>query len=288
MINKTTLGIAVVAMLSFGMVGCGDDSDSGTGGTGGTATGGTGGGTGGTGGDGGAGGGELGGGTVTAVHLAPDVPAADNTAVAIFLDGEETELQISYTESSGRIELPAGTYDIGIGAPGGEEPVLQLDGVEIMDGSDLTVVAYRTNDPPPAVPVNVLVFNTSIEGLEAGSGRVFIGHGANDPDLDPVTVATVDDPVTTCTDVEADLAFGDIAPQMGGLDLAEGNLDVVFYTEDTCPPFFGNLIVDVPVTPNVSSVLIAVDEDPSDTLAFQLFGIIDADDPAPLIPPPAM
>ncbi|MGB5809616.1 MAG: DUF4397 domain-containing protein [Polyangiales bacterium] len=276
--KKATLGLAVVAVLGLALVGCGDDSGA-TGGTAGTA------GAGGMGGDagtGGTGGGVVGTGNVTAVHLAPEVPTAEDTEVEIYVNGAASGVTLEYSESTGRIPLDAGTYDLGIGLPGADEPLLQLDGVEIVDGTDLTVVAYRTNEE---LPVNVMVFNTSIDGLADGEGRVFVGHGANDPALNPVNIVTVDTPITECTELIPGFVFGDIFPATGVLDVPATTLTVAFNVTEDCPPVFADLGVDVPVTPNVASVVVAVDEDTTEGLAPQLWGMIDAEQPAALIAP---
>lgn len=279
MINKTTLGVAIVAVLGLALVGCSDD-DNGAGGSGGTAGMG---GSGGAAGTGGTGGGDLGGGTITAVHLAPEFPTMMDTGVEIFLDGEGLGVTIEYAESTGRVELPAGDYMVGLGIPGADEPALELM-VTIEDGSDFTAVAYRITDDN--LPVSVLVFDTSSEGLADGSGRIFVGHGANDPALDPVNIVTVDDPITTCTDLIPDFAFGTIFPAEGVVDVPATTLRVAFNVTEDCPPVFGDLAVEVPVTADVVTVGVAVDEDLTDGLSPQVYGMIDAGQPVPLIPVP--
>ena len=93
--------------------------------------------------------------------------------------------------------------------------------------TDLVVVAYRTN---AELPVNVFVFDNSTEGLEAGSGHVFVAHGANDPALD----------------------LGEGTYKLG--------FDVTLDDENACADVGP---VDVPVTPDVVSILVAVDENTS-------------------------
>lgn len=225
-------------------------------------------------------------GNVTAVHLAPEVPTAGDTSVALFVDGvEATDLgALQYSQSTGKIPLPVGTYDIGIGVPGGDAPLLSLDDVEVNEGTDLVVVAYRTN---AELPVDVFVFVNSTEGLEAGSGRVFVGHGANDSALDPVDVSLGETP--DCSTLIPGFVFETTAPK-GGLDLAEGTYQIGFdlspEDDNDCADFGP---VGVSVTPDVVSILIAVDEDTTDTtenaeaLNPELWAIIpDAADPQPI------
>ena len=274
--NYKNFWLGIVAAAALVAVGCGDDSSSS--GSGGTA---------GSGGIGGGGGMPMGMANVTAVHLAPEVPSAESTAVALFVNGAEaTDLgTLEYSQSTGKIALPTGTYDIGIGLPGGEGPLLQLDGVELSDGADLVVVAYRTN---AELPVDVFVFVNSTDGLESGSGRVFVGHGANDSALDPVDVSLGETP--DCSTLIPGFVFETTAPAEDVLDLAEGTYQIGFDLtpddENDCADFGP---VGVPVTPDVVSILIAVDENTTDTsenaeaLNPELWAIIpDAADPQPI------
>ncbi len=259
--------LGIIAVTAALVAGCSDDSGSG--------------------GTGGSGGMPMGTANVTAVHLAPEVPSAESTAVALFVDGvEQTDLgTLEYSQSSGKIELPAGTYDVGIGLPGGDEPLLELAGVELNDGDDLVVVAYRTN---AELPVDVFVFVNSTADLAAGQGRVFVGHGANDSALDPVDVSLGVEP--DCSTLIPEFAFATVAPAEGVLDLDEGTYQIGFdlspEDDNECADFGP---VPVPVTPGVVSILIAVDENTTDTsedaeaLNPELWAIIpDAEDPQPI------
>jgi len=269
------VGAVAMGLLTFG---CGSDSTSGTAGTGGS------GGSGGSAGSGGSGGMAGVGAMVTAVHLAPEVPSAASTAVAIFVDGTDSGVTIEYGQSTGRIPLPAGTYDIGLGLPGGDAPLFQLDGVALSDGDDLTVVAYRTNE---ALPVDVFVFSNSTAGLTAGSGRVFVGHGANDPALNPVNISTSNATGDAqCMTLIPDFSFGTTFPADGVADLEAGTLNVGFDVTtddmDACPQVGP---VPVPVTADVVSILIAVDENTSNDmgqLGPELWAIIPDVQDAPI------
>jgi hypothetical protein len=143
----------------------------------------------------------------------------------------------------------------------------------LSDGDDLTVVAYRTNDDPP---VSVWVFSNSTDGLASGQGRVFVGHGANDSLLDPVDVIVTDE--GGCPPLLDQFAFGTTAPSEGTLDLAEGTVNIGFDLDPgNCTAEAGP--VAVPVTADVVSILVAVDENTSDeSLAPELWAIVDASD----------
>jgi len=274
--NSKNFWMGIVAAAALGAMGCSD-----SGGTAGTA------GSGGTAGNGGMGGVPMGSANVTAVHLAPEVPSAEDTAVALFVNGEEATAlgTLEYSQSTGKIELPAGTYDIGIGLPDGDAPLLELNGVELADGDDLVVVAYRTN---AELPVNVFVFPNSTADLADGEGRVFVGHGANDSALDPVDVSVGEEPM--CSTLIPGFVFETTAPEDGVLDLEAGTYQIGFDLtpddEDECADFGP---VPVPVTAGVVSILIAVDENTTDTadeegaLNPELWAIIpDAEDPQPI------
>ncbi len=149
------------------------------------------------------------------------------------------------------------------------------------EGADLVAVAYRTNDE---LPVGVFVFDISTEGLADGNGRVFVGHGANDSALDPVNIS-LGGPTEDCSTLIPEFAFGTTTPAEGedNLDLPEDSYAIGFdVAEDECPEVGP---VDVPVTPGVTSILVAVDENTTDgELAPQLWAIIDAsDEPVALI-----
>jgi len=267
--NRKYFWLGIVAAAALAATGCSDDGNDNTGGSGGS------------------GGMPMETANVTAVHLAPEVPSAESTAVALFVNGEEqTALgTLSYSQSTGKIPLPVGTYDVGIGLPGGDAPLLQLDDVVLSDGDDIVVVAYRTNNE---LPVDVFVFVNSTEDLEAGQGRVFVGHGANDSALNPVDVSLGEEP--DCSTLLPEFTFQTIAPAEGVLDLPEGTYQIGFdltpEDDDDCADFGP---VAVPVTPDVVSILIAVDEDTTDTaddamaLNPELWAIIpDAEDPQPI------
>ena len=254
------------------------DGDGGMGGSGGD---GGAGGEGGMGGEGGAGGEPAGSASVTAAHFAPEIPSAEDTAVAIYVNGEEVTAlgTIEYGETTGRVALPApGTYDIGIGLPGGDGPLLELSGVELSDGDDIAAAAYRTNE---ALPVALFAYNLSTDGLEAGSGRVYVSHGANDPLLNPVDIIVTDE--GACPPPLLDeLAFGETRAE-GGIDLPATSYNLGF---DLAP---GDCTAEVPfvapVTEAVTSILVAVDEDTGPGLAPQVWALVDAETVVALITP---
>jgi len=266
MMNNKKFWISIVAALAFGLVGCDSSSTSNGGGTAGAA---------GDAGSGGVGGGTEGEATVMAAHFAPEVPAAGDTAVAIYVDGEEVTAlgTLSYGQSTGRVTLPApATYDIGIGLPGGDGPLLELEGVALADGDDIAAVAYRTSGD---LPVALFTYNLSTEGLPSGSGRVFVSHGANDSLLNPVDIILTDE--GACPPPLLDqLAFGETKPD-DGLDLPTDTYNLGFDLDPgDCTAELG---FSAPVTADVTTLVVAVDDDTTDeSINPQVWAIVDASD----------
>lgn len=279
--KKNSFWFGVVAAVALAAAGCSDDG--GTAGSGGSA--GTGG-MAGSGGNGGMGGMPMGEATVTAAHFAFEVPAAGDTAVAIYVNGEEvTNLgTIEYGETTGRVSLPApAMYDIGIGLADGDGPLLELEDVMLNDGDDIAAVAYRTSVPaPPAPPVDLFTYNLSTDGLNAGDGRVFVSHGADDSLLKPVDVIVTDEGVCDADGPLIDqFAFGTTVPDQGGLDLAEATYNLGFDLDPgDCT---AEALFEAPVTPAVTTILVAVDEDLDDeSLAPAVWALVDAETVAKL------
>jgi len=244
-------------------------------------------GDGGTGGAGGMGGGTGGAGgmpepaQVRVAHLATDIPTNDNTAVDIFIDGELSPIQdLTFGNSTGFVPLPPGDYEFGI-APADDSPIFSFPAT-LSSGQIATVVAIRTvNNDSPENPVNVLVFDGSLEGLAAGSGRVLVGHGADN------TAITTVDVISTAPDgcppaLVEDLVFGTV---QGPLDLPADTYSVGIAVPDSCEAAVGPLMA--PVTADVATLLIAVDENTEDgleNLAAAVYAIIgDADGAIPTL-----
>ena len=243
MINKATLGFAVLSALALGVVGCSDD-DNGTGGTGGT---------GGSAGTGGSGGAPVEIAMVRVAHLAPDIPAAGDTEVKILVNGEDSEIRLEYGQATGFIEFPADTYNFGIALPDEDEPVFDFNAT-LAGGQMVTVSAIRTvRSDGMDSQVNVLLFDVSLDGLESGSGRVYVGHGADRPAFDPVDVIAPGDP--DCTVLIEDLAFNTVGET---LDLPAETYEVGLAAPESCEFAVGPL--SAPVTADVATLLVAVDQ----------------------------
>lgn len=237
------------------------DGDGGMGGMGGMAGEG---GQGGMAGEGGTGGDPAGEATVTAAHFAPEIPTAEDTNVAIFLDGvEQTGLgTIEYGQAASRITLPTpGTYLIGVGVPGADDPLLEEE-VSLEDGDDKALAAYR---------VGLFEYDLSLDGLAAGDGRVFVSHGADNPALNPVDIILTDEGACPPPLLD-DLAYEETR---GGIDLAEGSYNLGFDLEPNSD-CAAEVAFTAPVTEGVSSILVAVDEDTGEGLSPQVWALVDA------------
>jgi len=119
------------------------------------------------------------------------------------------------------------------------------------------------------------VVSNATDGLEDGKGRVFVAHGANDSLLNPVDIILTDE--GACPPPLLDqLEFEQVKPD-GGLDLDEATYNLGF---DLNP---GDCTAEVsfsaPVTPGVTTIVVAVDEDTTDeSLSPQVWAIINASD----------
>jgi hypothetical protein len=202
-------------------------------------------------------------------HLAPEIPSDTDTAVDILINGNTAIPGLEFGNATGFVELPVGEYIFGIAPAGSTEPVFTFT-QELTAGSVTTAVAYRTVDNGGDSPVSVLAFDGDAEGIEAGLGRVLVGHGADDILLEPVDVIVPD----TC-DMDGplidDFMFGTVE---GPLALPATTVPIAFSLTDTpeCDVDAGPL--DAPVTEGVVTLLIAVDNDTTEDLSPAIYALI--------------
>lgn len=274
MLKKAKLGLAIVAALGFGALGCGDDDQAGTGGTGGTGA------TGGAGGSGGAG--EMA--MVRVAHLATDLPTAEDTAVDVTVDGAVAIEDLTFGQSTGFVSLGAGEHTFGVNVAGTETEVFSITTTLPADSiSTIVAIASVNNMSDAEDPLNVLLFDGDLTGLPAGSGRVLVGHG-----FDAVAFATVDVILpATCADDGAlveDLAFATVRPVA---DLVEGDYIIALAAPDDCAPAVGPLTA--PVTPDVATLLIAAADANGAPQIYAIIGDFSSGanmDPIPTLSPP--
>ena len=206
---------------------------------------------------------------VRIAHLAPEVPSPADTNVDILVNGNTAITNIEFREATGFIELPVGDYTFGIAAAGSDTPVFEFPAT-LEAGAILTVVAYRTVVASGGADlVDVLVFDGSTDGLPMGSGRVLVGHGADDSLLDPVNVLNTGECPPPFL---SDFMFGSVSDPE---DLAVAGVNIAFNltTSPECQVDAGPLAA--PVTDDVVSILVAVDNDVNDvSLAPAVYAII--------------
>ncbi len=209
-------------------------------------------------------GGMVGTAMVRVAHLAPEVPAEGDTAVDILVDGAASGItDLSFGEITPFVTLDEGSYTFGVAAAGSTESVLDVNAT-LEDGGVYTVIAYR--DSAETVPVQVFLVVESTAGLMTGMGRVVVAHGADDSVLDPVDVINTDAPSPPVID---DFAFGTTE----SLDLAEGTVNIGFDVTENGEPDAGPLAA--PVTADIVTILVAVDEDTDDeSLDPQVYAIL--------------
>lgn len=78
--------------------------------------------------------------SLRAIHLSPDAPAVD-----ILVNGQLRAIEdLEFAESTAFLDIPSGTYDFDIVPSGGEldESVLNIQGLDLMDGIKYTAVAF--------------------------------------------------------------------------------------------------------------------------------------------------
>ncbi|WP_435317462.1 DUF4397 domain-containing protein [Haloarchaeobius sp. TZWSO28] len=109
-------------------------------------------------------------------HCSPDAPAVD-----VFVDGEKVASDVSFTDVSDYMEVPAGSHDVKI-CPAGkpEQPVIEKS-FELEADHEFTVLAIGD-----LADIDTLVLNDKNEEKE-NAGRVRFVHAA--PDAGNVDVA---------------------------------------------------------------------------------------------------
>ena len=101
-------------------------------------------------------------------------------------------------------------------------PMVTVGPVVLMEGDDPMVVAYRTGDESL---VDLFVFVDGTADLAISKGRIFVGHRANEPALNPVNVVTTDAlSAQRCNALIPGFEFGTIKPD---LPAGDGPLDLL-------------------------------------------------------------
>lgn len=206
-------------------------------------------------GGGGGAGGEAGAGGIApsilrVAHLAVAVPEADAARLDFTVVDQGSFNDIAFGRASGRATLAAGTHRVDATEPGGGPPLASVTW-ELEPEGRYTVVAYRNSGE--AISTGLIVFDEGTEGLEAGRGRIVIGHGADDS-----TWATVD---VVDSDASEVLATGLVlGGQTAPIDLAAGPRELGF-SVSSVPPVIDEGPFPVDVSTGETTVLLVVDGD---------------------------
>lgn len=198
------------------------------------------------------------------VHASPDAPAVDIVVNGDFANPLLTDL--AYKETSGILEVPAGTYEVAIAPTGTMNSVLDAE-LTVESGGNYTVLAVNTL----AAGLEVLVAADETERVatEASARVIHASPGAMNVDIYATAVgAGIDMAEPLLTDVP-------FKANTGYLSLAEGTYDITVTPTGTKTPAIG----PAPFTLSNEGVytIIAVDPEPGD----MDFGVIGLDDLTP-------
>jgi hypothetical protein len=170
---------------------------------------------------------------VAVVHGIPGQP------VDVYVDGELTLEDFQPGEIAGPLELPSGSYDIDLTAPGDPvgNAILSADGVEVPGGANLSVVAHLSEGGEPTLTA----YANDVSALPAGQARVTARHTAAAPAVD---VRVEGEPVftglTNPDEATAEVAAGTVSVDVvlagtgtvvlgpADLDLREGSHTIAY------------------------------------------------------------
>lgn len=121
---------------------------------------------------------DLGKARITAIHAINGGP----TASLVLANGSEVASGLTYNTPFGTLDIPAGTYEMGLIAAGGslENPLIAPVPLSFNSGSSYTIIAYGT----PVVP-RVMLLSTPVRS-NADAGFVRFVHGV--PGAPPVSI----------------------------------------------------------------------------------------------------
>lgn len=184
------------------------------------------------------------------VHLAVGVPEVDATRLDFTVVDEGSFNGIAFGRASQPATLPSGMHSLDVTEPGGGQLLASVTWELEADGR-YTVVAYR--DSSESTTTGLMLFDGSADGLAIGSGRVLMGHGADDS-----TWAMVD---VVDSDANEVLAAGLVlGSQTEAIDLAAGEHELGFSVASP-PPAIDKGPFPIDVSADETLVIIVVDGD---------------------------
>ncbi len=169
---------------------------------------------------------------IQVAHLAP-FAMDPGTAVTVTLNGAPALTDFAYGDSTGYIELDAGTYDVAVWPAGSSSPAITAT-VELMADTYYSVAAIGDGVNQPLALLALVDDNTA---PAAGNFKIRLGH------LAPFAAggATADIRLADGTPVLEGVEFGDVS---GYLELPAGTYDLII----TAPGGSPTLINPDPVT----------------------------------------
>jgi len=143
----------------------------------------------------------------------------------VFVNGASVGLVFGFKDTTGFVDLPAGSYDFDIVPAGGtiEDSVFNVPGFTVADGEQWSV--YAAGYVAPADGNNGFTIGAIPESrgdIPAGQVRVQVVHAAALAAFDPIDVWLVDGDCAPVDPLAAGFAFGD----MGVFDLPNTSLNV--------------------------------------------------------------
>lgn len=178
----------------------------------------------------------------------------EESAVDIFVNGENAGITFSFGDTTDYVELPVGTYDFAVVPAGGtiDQAAVTVDDFALAADESWAIVAQGYVAPEGGQPaLSVGAFQEDYDGLEAGTTRLNVFHSAALPAFDPVDVWVVDG---DCAPVGNEplidnFAYGAVT---GGVDIPAGAIGVGLdvggdATVDACfqVPDLGDALVNV-------------------------------------------
>ena len=161
------------------------------------------------------------------VHLAPDAPAVD-----ILVDGERVIADLRYRHAAHYLQVPPGTYTVGVAPAGNDTPIYEVD---VTLDADTVYTAWANGLLDPDAPGQAFKVTPSVDATAPESFRLRAIHAV--PDI-------AGNPVDVFVDGEKVVTF-DFFDATDYLTLFEGTYDIRVALADTGPE---NAVIQAEVT----------------------------------------
>jgi hypothetical protein len=170
---------------------------------------------------------------VFVVHGIPGTP------VDVYVNGEKTLDNFQPKDVAGPLELPEGSYDLALTAPGDplSSAILTVDDAAVPAGANISLVAHLTTDGAPTITP----FVNDVTQIAAGEARLIVRHTAAAPAVDVRAGGTpIFTNLTNPNEAKADVPAGTVSADVVAagtstvvlgptdLNLAEGTVTIVY------------------------------------------------------------